>query len=159
MPNHSPRQTAQKTKQPSDRIWDELQDMYRECAAYMLSTMSIQQLLSNAEHSSKVKDQESLRKNATLFLRDVRTFNETLQGIYEQHKNRVGSVNNSQDLMTAVQTGERYIDWTQSFESVVFPTMRAIQELYAAAEGPNVPESILLEMKEFVPPATHEDNA
>lgn len=143
-----PRKGLTPPKRNQDLIpdaWNDLNGLHTQCVSYLTASTSVHALLQNAEATAKVADRAALATNAALLNKDAKAFAERLESIHAQHAQRVGGISDPQEMMQAIQIGESYADWTQSFESVVFPSVRAIHELYRGVEGVDVPEAIALD--------------
>lgn len=125
--------------------WDSLHIMHRECVAYAQVPTSVYNLLRDKDKTSKIQDQQALASSATILNRDMLAYTQRLAAIQQQHHDRRGDVKDTKELMEAIQIGEQYADWTQSFESVVFPTVSTIHDLFRTIEGVNLPEAITLD--------------
>jgi hypothetical protein len=137
----------------NDRVWDALNEIYRNCVAYSLVPQVLQPYIDNAELTTKIGNLDELLNLVRLLARDVQEFADRLRAIHAQHSHRSGSSGDGNDLMQVFQIQEQYVAWGTSYESVILPTLSAIASMYAAIGADTKPLEIESPMSVIEPSA------
>lgn len=114
--------------------WDELKGLHRYCVELLSTPAPIATALSNRDIVSKCKDAGVLVHDARLLKQDMEVYSQRLQAILASHSDKSGGTDDPDQLMEALDIGEQYQQWIDSFQSVVVPTVQAISANLLNAE-------------------------
>ena len=142
--NASTKLMSSKQQQPipdsqQDQVWDALEFLYKNCAAFTIQPAALAPLLRDQELIAKIQDQHALVNHTRLLAQDVKDYCGRLKTIHDMHAGRTGSSVDGDDLMRSIQIHECYLEWCNSYEGVILPTMQSIVDLFAAV-GADVSE-------------------
>lgn len=113
--------------------WDNLTEVYKNCAAYTCIPALLTPFIQNKELLEKVEDTQQLTEMVTVLARDVEAFANKLKKIYSIHAAKTGGTVDPDDLMRCIGISENYIRWASSYESVILPQIYAILDTFEAA--------------------------
>lgn len=119
-------QTQPAAQPAGDGVWDSLNEMQLRLAQYGTAPALVAPLLRNREVVARVEDKKALIENAQLLDKDTREYAGRLSAIHARHAGRTGSSANGDELNDAIQINEDYVDWINSYDSVVMPTVTAL---------------------------------
>lgn len=120
-----------------DCVWDALEFVYNNVAAFSISPAALSPLMRDKELVAKVEDQAALINHSQILAKDVTDYCGRLKRIRAMHEGRTGSSTDGDDLMRSIQIHECYFEWCHSYENVILPTMQSLLDLFEAA-GANV---------------------
>lgn len=125
-------------QRPRDRMWDHLREIYRNVACYTLIPAGVAPLARDRAILVKVQEQgnlTALEQHMGLLSRDLGDFTSQLETIHAKHSNRGGATYDQNERMQAIQIFEEYVEWANSYERVILPTMTEITNIFIAAGG------------------------
>lgn len=111
-----------------DRAWDHLNFIHQEVCAYNLIPGMLIPHLRDREVLAKVENPKALLADAELLARDTADMRDRLRKIQEMHASRTGNSADADDQLSACQIYEQYINWGQTYDSVVLPTVTSMME-------------------------------
>lgn len=109
--------------------WDDLNNVLAGCRQLLGSVRPVAGILANKELMEKMGDEVvKLRDMAAILNRDVTEYVSALNSIAQNHEGKTGVIENDSDLIHMFTIGEKYEQWSTSFESVV---VSGIQDIFS----------------------------
>jgi hypothetical protein len=118
-----------------DRLWDDLNTVYLECCAVSTTPATTLPLIKDVELVEKVENKQELIESAGMLSRDAKEYAERLEAIHSKHKEFSGKTNSPEEMMFAMQLGEEYQNWLESYQTVVLPTTNKILAMFEYAKS------------------------
>lgn len=123
---------------PKEGQWDVLQGAFVALADYAMLPTTVAQMVRSTEAVALVENKPLLIERTKSLCNDCTLLTKTLVGIHEEHIGRVGEPKNSDDAIHAVDVYQRYLEWAEQYEALVYPTYMAINEQIGHAVGVDV---------------------
>jgi hypothetical protein len=124
----------------NDRVWDWLKDVSDNLRSYMtgpavlLPMLHDDALVASVEANGKAGDLAQLVRAMT---RDAKVYAERFRDINAKHSSRRGSSTGADDMFQSITISQDYLQLTDSYNSVLMPTLQDILEIMETA-GLNV---------------------
>lgn len=107
-------------------IWDALNATHHAMATCLTSPKMLLESLNNRELTAKIENPKAFLETVSLLDRDLKTYSTRLSNINRLHGSRTGGSDDTDEQLDAIQIHERYIGWSESYTSVVLPSIAAI---------------------------------
>jgi hypothetical protein len=120
--------------QPKNTCWDDLTEVYRECAAMLYQHTLISQLLNDKDLLSYVDDLPQFNLNVKQFAEDLTQMSVELQQLYALHSDKTGGSDDADVVLHSFAVYEQYKLWMTKHDGVVKPTIMHILEQTNQAE-------------------------
>ncbi|WP_257292785.1 hypothetical protein [Endozoicomonas sp. ONNA1] len=136
---NKPNRKSLNPSQEEPMSWDEIEALRVACQQQIATTTQVRLLIGNKDKLATVKDITSLTNQTKVFLSDLKLMEESLEKIYDEHKNKSGMVSH-EDHMHWLVVGQGYHDWLCKYTSVILPEVKAITDHFNTAtveEQPN----------------------
>lgn len=113
--------------------WGDLQSMHDTAAGLLALPQTIRPLIADPVTLTLPQGAEILQRGE-IIVRDAELYRERLAVIQARHAGRTGDCTKPDDLMAVIQLAEQYVEWEESFNSVLLPNLDFIQNAYANLE-------------------------
>lgn len=117
--------------------WEELESIYAHQAALCMIPAQLSQLLSDPTAVAALENQAAVTERAKIFANDLQTYARRLMNIHSRHAGRRGPCLTADANLQAIQIMEAYVQWEDSYNSVIMPNLSFIQQAFATIGTPS----------------------
>ena len=119
---HAPVNTHQ--PKPDLPTWDDLNGLHHACRQLLCTVQPVASIFVSKELIEALGDNViKLRDMATTLNNDVKEYVDALNEISNNHQGKTGPITEGDELLQMLAVGEQYHAWTDSYQSVVVPTI------------------------------------
>lgn len=104
-----------------EQHYDNLQQLYIDCSSSFENVKPVAEVIANRPwiESLTVEQRQQLISRGRVILEDVNNFKNSIQVIYDKHKNLFGTEKNVFNVVWTFQIAEEYIQWQDSYDNLV----------------------------------------
>jgi hypothetical protein len=118
--------------------WDLLNNTFNSLVNYAKLPTEIAPVLRSQEAMRAVEDQGLLLERARTLTSDCTVMAQQLLEIKAEHRECRGHPRHPDQMIKCIDLHQRYVDWAEQYEAVVYPTYLAINEQIGQAVGVDI---------------------
>ena len=153
---------------PPNNFWEDARQCYMVSIRGLEETHGqlvehIQGMLADPVRKARIDDFDGLLQNINLLTRDIRTHVQTLNAIYDKHKDKVGGTVEPEEHLEVIGINGQYADAIQLYNTTIMPTVTHIFEQIKLTEDiledqeRVLKETLEQEAKELIDPSVVSD--
>lgn len=117
----------------SNTVWDDVSNLYSECASMLSSATLISDMLRNKDLMEHVEKRKLLIRNVMSLASDLTSLSEDLTKIRSLHKDHSGAAKSNEDFFLSMQIYTDYVNFIDRYTATAQPTVTWISEMLQTA--------------------------